>query len=327
MYILLFTALLLLCFWYGYRLYHLRHITQLLQSSLEKKIRKQLLLETRLSEKKQLLDESAMMLSLRTRQLEQTQAELLSARQQLHQFEQLKEEFLVAVSNELRTPLTAIRGVIGLMTQHVITPGSEMYQEMLETASHNSERLSEQINNMLDLQKLTMQYFPLLLTEVNFAELVNHAVHEMLPYAKRFNIELVLENEYDREVWVLADPLRLHQVIDNLISNAVKFSPENAVVTVRLIADEAEARLYVIDYGAGISPVFHSTLFEIFSPAAFAAEHATTGMGLGLAICKKIIDVHQGVINFNSESGKGTTFWFCLKRSTLALEKVARKII
>ncbi|MGP9800713.1 ATP-binding protein [Rheinheimera sp. NSM] len=312
----MFAALLLLMtlMWllHQYRLRHIRQINRLLQGAMDNKVKAQLILETRVTERTRALEESSVTLSLRTKQLEQSLAELAKTNRELKRLDKLKDEFIATVSHELRTPLTAIRGAIGLIAQKVVTPDTAVYANMLQTAQSNSERLAQLINDLLDLQKFAAGNFTLNLVKVNLSELAQQAVSAMQPYAARFKINLVFEPGTSEALWVQADTLRLRQVMDNLISNAVKFSPPDSVVVVRLSSNEQDVRFEVEDCGAGIPAAFQSRIFQKFSQADSSDSRLKEGTGLGLAISKKIIENHQGQISFNTTPGEGSIFWFKL---------------
>ncbi|MBZ9610583.1 sensor histidine kinase [Rheinheimera maricola] len=303
----------LLWLMHQYRLRHIRQINRLLQDTVDNKAKAQLVLETRVTERTRALEESSVTLSLRTLQLERSLDDLAKSNAELKRLDKLKDEFIATVSHELRTPLTAIRGAIGLITQQVVTPGTELYQNMLQTAQTNSERLAHLINDLLDLQKFTTGTFSLSLLPSDLVLLAQQAVLAMQPYASRYQVELQLINKVENKVWVKADSLRIRQVMDNLISNAVKFSAANSTVFVR-ISQNADALLFEVqDFGVGIPEEFKSRIFEKFSQADGSDSRAKDGSGLGLAICKKIIENHQGHIGFSSSSGQGATFWFKLQ--------------
>lgn len=308
--VLLLVAMLWLL--HQYRLRHIRQINRLLQAAMENKAKAQLILETRVTERTRALEESSVTLSLRTKQLEHSLAELAKTNRELKRLDKLKDEFIATVSHELRTPLTAIRGAIGLIAQKVVAPDTAVYNNMLQTAQSSSERLSNLINDLLDLQKFSAGTFTLNLTKINLYDLAQQAVLAMQPYATRYRIDLVFSPGTDEALWVLADTLRLRQVMDNLISNAVKFSPPDAVVVVRLSCSEHDARFEVEDHGNGIPEAFQSQIFQKFSQADGSDSRLKEGTGLGLAICKKIIENHQGQINFSTSPGEGSIFWFKL---------------
>jgi signal transduction histidine kinase/ligand-binding sensor domain-containing protein len=320
-YSLLAAMALLLWLMHRYRLRHIRQINRLLQSAVENKARAQLVLETRVAERTQALEESSITLSLRTKQLERSLTELATTNKELKRLDKLKDEFIATVSHELRTPLTAIRGAVGLIAQKVIAPDNPMYFNMLQTAQTNSERLAQLINDLLDLQKFAAGTFTLSFSQIDLLELTQQAVQAMQPYAKRYQVELMLDAGSDTDYLVYADALRLRQVVDNLISNAIKFSPATGIVMVRLSAQEQEVCFAVEDHGDGIPPAFEHRIFEKFSQADSSDSRAKEGTGLGLAICKKIIENHHGQIGYKTAVGQGTTFWFKLQRAAVAIKQ------
>lgn len=313
----LLTTLLLFMFWFmhRYRLRHERQINRLLQAAVDSRAREQEVLEIRVKERTSELEQSSDTLSVRTRQLEKSLAELAQTNRELERLDKLKDEFVATVSHELRTPLTAIRGAIGLIAQKVIPADSPSYDTMLQTALANSERLSHLINDLLDLQKFAAGKFALAITTQDLAALSEQAFSGMQPYAERFGVKLLYDNQAGSPLLVKADAMRLRQVMDNLVSNAVKFSEKGGTVTLRLEQQSDSVKFVVIDQGTGIPAAFQSRLFEKFSQADASDSKVKEGTGLGLAICKKIIESHQGNIGFHSEEGKGSTFWFSLKSS------------
>ena len=297
-----------------YRIRHVRQINRLLQAAVDTKARAQVVLETRVAERTQALEESSVTLSLRSQQLEQSLAELAATNQELTRLDKLKDDFIATVSHELRTPLTAIRGAVGLLSQQVLTPGSDAYQQMLQTAQNSSERLGQLINDLLDLQKFASGKFTLTLADIDLAELAQQAVQGMLPYATRYHVELKWRSDNTAPCWVKADALRMRQVMDNLISNAIKFSAQKGEVTVQVTSQSQTVRFEVADQGTGIPPEFQNRIFEKFSQADSSDTRAKEGTGLGLAICKSIIEHHRGEIGFHSQQGQGTVFWFVLTK-------------
>lgn len=298
-----------------YRLRHMQQINRLLQESVQQKAKAQLILETRVTERTQALEESSMTLSLRTRQLEKSLAEVAKANRELKRLDQLKDEFISTVSHELRTPLTSIRGAVGLIAQKVVVPETDSYNVLLNTALQNCERLGQLINDLLDVQKFESGKFNLTLKPMELSDLCRQAVMGMQSYALRYQVNVVTDITDTSPVWVIADSLRLRQVLDNLLSNAVKFSHQQGVVTLRLSTSQQQVRLDVEDHGQGIPQQFQRRVFEKFSQADASDTRAKEGTGLGLTICKKIVESHGGEIWFESQEGLGTTFSVSLTRT------------
>lgn len=340
---LLLLILALMLGFHQYRLRHIRQINKLLQSSVHERSKAQLILETKVAERTRALEESSLTLSLRTKQLEKSLLEIAKTNKELTRLDKLKDEFISTVSHELRTPLTSIRGAVGLIAQKVVQPESEPYQLLVQTALNNCERLSNLINDLLDVQKFDAGKFVLQLKNIDLQEAVQQAVTAMRPYADKYGVILTAgvtalpavtdvvransvittEGEVDDLVstdvispfQVMADPLRLRQVLDNLLSNAVKFSDVGGEVHVRILAESQYLRVEVIDHGIGIPAAFQQRVFEKFSQADASDSRAKEGTGLGLTICKRIIESHQGQIGFHSVEKQGSTFWFRLPRA------------
>jgi signal transduction histidine kinase/ligand-binding sensor domain-containing protein len=307
------TMLLILTF-HQYRLRHIHQINKLLQNSVQERAKAQLILETKVTERTRALEESSMTLSLRTRQLEKSLTEIAKANKELKRLDKLKDEFISTVSHELRTPLTSIRGAIGLVAQSVVPLGSDAYRQLVDTAQQNCERLSQLINDLLDVQKFEAGKFVLQLKPLDLFELCQSAVHGIQSYALRYQVQVETQLLQQPPVMVQADQLRLRQVLDNLLSNAVKFSPPDSTVILRLSQQNDMVLVEVIDQGQGIPDQFKPRIFEKFSQADASDSRSKEGTGLGLTICKRIIESHGGQIGFSSTEHVGTQFWIRLAR-------------
>jgi PAS domain S-box-containing protein len=225
--------------------------------------------------------------------------------------EQLKNEFISTLSHELRTPLTSIRGSLGLVVGGAAGEIPTMARTLLDVANKNCDRLVRLINDILDVEKIesgTMRFEsvvqPLL-------PLVEHAVAATHAYAEQYQVSFDLRSDAG-ELYVAADADRLAQVIVNLLSNASKFAPAGDVVEVRLRRLERHARLSIIDHGIGITDEFRDRIFQKFAQADGADNRKKGGTGLGLNISKSIIEKHNGKLDFISEPGVRTEFYFDL---------------
>ncbi|MGI5308956.1 sensor histidine kinase [Rheinheimera sp. WS51] len=287
-----------------------------LTEAIDAKAKSQLVLETRVAERTHSLQESSMTLSLRSKQLEKSLTALAIKNEELKRLDKLKDEFIATVSHELRTPLTAIRGSIGLIAQEVIKPNSVAYKNLVNTAQDSSERLAKLINDLLDLQKFAAGTFSLDCTKFDLYELAKQSIYTLQPYAARYAVKLIFNTLNDKPIFVYADNFRIQQVMDNLVSNAIKFSPEQSEVRVDLLITADKVTFKVTDFGIGIPNKFKANLFQNFYQVDSSNSRAKEGTGLGLAICKKIIENHQGEIGFESESDQGSQFWFKLPLAT-----------
>ncbi len=221
--------------------------------------------------------------------------------------ERLKNEFISTVSHELRTPLTAIIGALGLVreTSSGLDPDAANFLEM---AYLNSERLSALINDVLDVEKLDSGQMALDLSPLPLREVLEHAVRINRPYADmhRASLRLLPGPEFT----VAADHDRLLQVLTNLISNAAKFSPEGGEVVISAEQRGSVVRVAVRDHGPGIPENFRAAVFHRFERADNSDTRKKGGTGLGLSICKALVERMNGEIGFESEPGKGSTFYF-----------------
>lgn len=303
------TALLLLLLLCGhaYRLRHMRQINKLLQHSVQERAYNQTVLETMVEERTKALQDSSATLSLRTRQLEVSLSQLAENNRELKRLNNLKDEFISTVSHELRTPLTSIRGAVGLLASKAVAQDSQHYQQLLQTALGNSERLSQLINDLLDLQKFESGNFSLDFNAVDMKLLVLQALDGIAPFAAKYQVYFQTKLT---DCQVMADPTRIRQVVDNLLSNAIKFSSAGQTVVVQLTGHEDRIRFEVQDQGAGIPDNFRNRIFEKFSQADGSTSRKTEGTGLGLNICKTIIGAHHGDIGFYSKPEQGALFWF-----------------
>lgn len=225
--------------------------------------------------------------------------------------DKIKNEFISMVSHELRSPLTSILGAISLMTTKTFT--HEEGNILLTTAKKNAEKLAHLINDIMDVEKLQLGKFEYTFKKINMRDVIKDAINSSAIIANKFNIQIVTkEMACDAEVY--GDFIRLGQVMTNLLSNAIKLSPVNAAIYVSLESHEAVIRVSVTDQGPGIPESFRPKIFETFAQADSSSKRTYQGSGLGLSISKNIVEGHGGTINFITEMGKGTTFFFELPK-------------
>lgn len=221
--------------------------------------------------------------------------------------EKLKEEFISTVSHELRTPLTSIRGALGLLSNGAAGALPDEAIKLTQVAERNSERLIRLINDILDMEKVSAGTLEVSTVQSSVSELVEQAVESNCGYADKHRVKLRLENRLDARVEV--DPDRFEQILSNLISNAVKFSPEQATVSIRMEKQGTTIRISVIDAGKGIPEAFRPSVFERFRQADASDRRQQAGTGLGLAISKALVELMNGRIDFDSAVGVGSCFW------------------
>lgn len=240
--------------------------------------------------------------------------------------EALKNEFISIVSHELRTPLTSIRGSIGLLLGGAVDAQfSGKAKKLLEIANSNCERLLKLINDILDIEKIEAGKMEFQLRMVDLNELVSETIIANQAYADKFSVKLQFtEKASNAKVYV--DPDRLMQVITNLISNAVKFSPANEKVVIATQFQNQHIRLSVTDYGEGIAEEFKPRIFQKFSQSDSSTTRGKSGSGLGLSISKEIIEKLGGSINYISEPKIKTTFYFDLPCGDESKQPISQRI-
>jgi PAS domain S-box-containing protein len=225
--------------------------------------------------------------------------------------ERMKSEFTAIVSHELRTPLTSIRGSLGLILGALSASLPAKVRDLLEIAQSNCERLMLMINDILDLEKFQAGQMRFDVRTVPLADLVTQAVRANEGYARKFNVTLDLALA-DEDARVDVDPDRFIQVMSNLLSNAAKYSPPGGTVRVRTARageDRGGVRVSVSDDGPGVPAEFRARIFERFSQADSSTTREKGGTGLGLHIAQRFVERMNGRIGFDSEPGRGSTFW------------------
>ena len=223
--------------------------------------------------------------------------------------EKAKSEFVSTVSHELRTPLTSIKGALGLIRAGAIGDLPDKLKSMLDIAYNNSERLVLLINDILDMEKIQSGEMHFNMKPMDATALAKSAIEANQGYGAQHGVTFVLTG-MDEEAFVHGDVDRLMQVMSNLMSNAVKFSPAQGSVEISVTRKGDIIRVTVSDKGPGIPENFRRRIFSRFSQADSSDTRQKSGTGLGLSISKAIIEDHGGTIGFDSVEGKGTTFFF-----------------
>jgi PAS domain S-box-containing protein len=221
--------------------------------------------------------------------------------------ESMKNDFISTVSHELRTPLTSIRGALGLVAAGVAGAVPDRAKKMIDIAAKNSERLTNLVNDILDMEKILSGKMSFDLRPLDAGALVAQAVEANRGYAQSCGVSLRVEDRAEGGR-VRADAERLMQVLANLLSNACKFSPKGDVVTVSTGRRGADLRISVSDRGPGIPEEFRARVFEKFAQADSGSTRRNPGTGLGLSITKGLVDRMGGRIAFETGTGTGTTF-------------------
>jgi signal transduction histidine kinase len=225
---------------------------------------------------------------------------------EMQDLNRLKDEFLGTVSHELRTPLNAVLGWARLLRGRSLTPGQT--QRALDTIERNAIAQAQLIDDLLDVSRIISGKLPLDFQPVELSTVIEAAVDALRPAADAKQVTLVVVLEPGAgSVW--GDGPRLQQVIWNLVSNAVKFTPPGGRVEVSLVADGGAAQLRVADSGVGISSDFLPFVFDRFRQADSTTTRRHGGLGLGLAIVRHLVELHGGTVEAHSEGpGLGATF-------------------
>lgn len=233
--------------------------------------------------------------------------------------EKSKDEFIATVSHELRSPLTSIKGAMGLLLSGAAGDMTEKSRNMLEIAHRNADRLVLIVNDILDLEKIAAGQMEFRMEANDLLSVVNEAVVANQQFADSFDVRIVTKAP-NRTAKASFDPDRMLQVLNNLLSNAAKFSKPGGEVHVVVEALDDRHRVTVQDFGDGIPKAAQSKIFERFTQADNNDRRAAGGTGLGLSIVKAIVERHGGMIAFESHEGRGTRFYFELP---LVLEGLA----
>ncbi len=231
--------------------------------------------------------------------------------------ETMKSEFISTVSHELRTPLTSISGALGLIVGGVVGELPEKIKAMLHIAHKNSQRLSYLINDLLDMEKLSAGKMQFHMQRVELGNTLRIASESNLAAGIERMISITTDNPY-QELMVTIDQNRFLQVMSNLISNAIKYSPNhgNVSIQVQLIDKQQNAKLHVqqvrvsvIDQGPGVPPEFQDSLFQKFVQADSSDTRKLGGTGLGLAISRELMEAMNGSLDFERDRRGGANFF------------------
>ncbi|MBI4340876.1 MAG: PAS domain-containing protein [Candidatus Omnitrophica bacterium] len=229
------------------------------------------------------------------------------------ELDEMKSEFLSKVSHELRTPLVAMRHALSILIDQVAGPMSEEQQKFLDISQRNLDRLSQLINDLLDLSKLEAQKMELRAAPMAIGGIIGSVCESMSAWAASKRITLSAQAAADLPE-ISADAARITQVLTNLIGNAIKFTPDNGRVTVdaKLAAEGRQVEVSVSDTGVGVAQEDLSKLFNKFQQVGARSASDISGTGLGLAISKEIVELHRGRIWAESDAQQGARFIFTL---------------
>lgn len=225
--------------------------------------------------------------------------------------ERLKSEFISLAAHQLRTPLSAIKWILRMLIDGDIGKLTKEQKEFLRRAYQNNERMITLINDLLNVVHIEEGRFLYNFTNQSIEAVIKKVVTDLEKTAKMNKVKVVFEKPEKPLPQILVDAQKLELAIRNLLDNAISYSPEGENVTISLKSDKINIKVSVKDNGIGILPHQQQRVFTKFFRGDNAIKMETEGSGLGLFICKNIIEAHKGKIGFENGE-KGTTFYFTL---------------
>lgn len=253
------------------------------------------------------------------RALQRTEADLLrkaqqleAANQELRNADRYKDEFLAALSHELRTPITTVIGFGSMLAEGDAGPLNSEQQAYLRHVLDGADKLNATVQDLLEVSRIQAGKLRLSCAATDFAPLVHAALQDLRPLAAEKGLNLDLRVETPGEA--ILDAERVMEVIRSLVENAIKFTPAGGRVSVHVFADGDAITTEVRDTGIGIPAEALPKLFKRFQQVDMSSTRQAGGLGLGLAISKAIVEAHGGTIGVMSEAGVGSRFWFTLPR-------------
>ncbi|MBX9694770.1 MAG: HAMP domain-containing histidine kinase [Cyanobacteria bacterium] len=221
---------------------------------------------------------------------------------QLRDAERIKEEVMAMVSHDLRTPISSTLVFLELLSEGVYGEQTEDCSLSIGRSRGAMQRLLMMINDLLDFEKIQSGHFSLKLADTNLFRVVTRSIDSVAGVAESVNVSIAVDEPIDVDLH--ADEDRLVQVLVNVLANAIRFSPAGGLVNISVIQDDRKVSLQIIDQGPGISEEMRERIFEPYEQGGTAKS----GFGLGLAICKKILNAHRGNIRVEPSKSGGSTF-------------------
>ena len=234
--------------------------------------------------------------------------------EQVKEAQRMRQTFVAMISHDLRTPLAAVLGYLELLTLGALGQTSDNINSGADTARRNVERLIRLVSDLLDLEKMEAGKMKMTPRIIYMENIIEKSIATIGELADIKEIKLKY-NQTDAEVF--ADQDRVIQVIVNLVSNAIKFSPRGETIEINTIEKNEFVETQIIDHGRGVPPEYQEAIFEKYTQIKTEDGTRKGGTGLGLPICKLIIQQLGGSIGVQSEPGQGSTFWFRLPRITV----------
>ena len=265
--------------------------------------------EAELAKERQHLEQTV---NQRTNELRDTLKKVKDTNIHLKQANQAKSRFLSSMSHELRTPLNGILGFTDLLQGQFFGKLNEKQLDYVNQIDESGKHLLSLINDLLDVTKIDAGAMELEMEEIQPEEFIEASVVVMISQVKKKKINVKSTIDPDLAV-VTADIRRCNQIMLNLLSNALKYTPEGGRVEIRVARDgDSHVRVEVSDSGIGIKADDIEKIFSEFHQAAHVREEQLGGTGIGLALTRRLVELHEGKIGVKSEPGKGSTFWFTL---------------
>jgi signal transduction histidine kinase len=226
---------------------------------------------------------------------------------ELQRLSELKSEFAGVVAHELKTPLTVIKEGIGMVLDGVDGPVNESQRGTLGLARNNVDRLGRLINNVLTYERLESGKMELEFEKISLNELVQEVFQFMEWAGLQKNLKMHLQTPQET-IWACCDSDKIKEVLINLIDNSFKNTPSGGEVRIEMRGGEKEILFQVEDTGIGIPKKDQEEIFKMFRQASAPGTVKIPGAGIGLTVCKLIVELHQGKISVESELGRGTKF-------------------
>ena len=234
----------------------------------------------------------------------------------LREAQQRRQEFISMISHDIRSPLTSLQFLIGMLVEGLGGEQSPKSISILSRSEHNLQSVISLINQLLDVDRIEAGMLDLNKLSTDLDGIILAAIESTSMLAEKEGIKLITESQ---AISVTVDEERIRQVLVNLLTNAIKFSSAGQTITVRtnFIFETEEAEVRVIDEGRGIPADQIERVFDKFSQVEKSDATKMSGSGLGLFLCKKLIEAHDGRIGAKKDGGSGCTFWFRLPRATV----------
>ena len=232
----------------------------------------------------------------------------------LVRLEQIRKDFVANVSHELRTPVTSIKGFAETLLDGALND-KETLNSFLAIIHQESNRLQDLIEDLLELSKIEQHGFSVQYSKINLKEVLVRAAEMTGP--RLVEKDMVLQSSFEQDIFVEGDFNRLIQVMMNLLTNAITYSPENTTILMKLYETESHGIMFIQDEGIGIEESEIPRIFERFYRVDRARSRNSGGTGLGLAIVKHLIEAHHGKITVKSSIGSGTAFEISIPKKQL----------